>query len=223
MVWLDGAIIALLAFLVVLELLRPYRVRKLLDEADERSRTAVAAMDRAQEQLQSRIEELARLEERDEARANRPAAEDRPRSAPAGEETHRERSGRDAEPGAGVARQVAARAYQQALNQSVEEAEDAAPAAGAWEEPQARDLREKIAHLVEHSGGKGRSQREQHLLEELEETLRLPDGAARRSREQALFQALQEAADTGEGPDSSGPTEEERELIAKLRERSGRG
>jgi hypothetical protein len=184
---LDVLIVVLLGALVVLEILRPRRIRHLMAEVDRRTEEITTALDAAQERMERTLSEFAGAE----------AADDRSRSGPVGGDGDRRRE----EPAG-------------------EEIElDAAVDAGP--EPQARELREKIARLLEDAG-RERSERERRLLHQLQETLERPPGADRFEQEKALYSALEAAAgESGPRTPTESP-EEERELIAKLRREARR-
>jgi len=187
---LDVLIVGLLAALVVLEILRPRRMRALMDEVDRRTEAATEALDAAQRRLERTMEGLAGEEEgapppREEARWDRAEG-----GAPS--------RGREPEADAGEPIEL-----------------DAALPRGP-SDARAHSLREKIAALLEHSASE-RTERERRLLRQLQDTLERPPGADRYEQEKALYQALEAAAEEA-GPRPAGePPDEERELIAKLR------
>jgi hypothetical protein len=189
---LDGLIVILLGALVVLEILRPRRLRHLMDEVDRRTEAATEALDAAQRRLERTMAELAE-QEHDEP----PAPESRPR-----ERGSRYRNREEADP-------------------QGEEIELDTPVSGGSPEPQARSLREKIAALLEDSGSQ-RTDRERRLLRQLQDTLDRPPGGDRFEQEKALYQALEAAAEEAGPRSGGEPPDEERELIAKLRREARR-
>ncbi|MEF8794592.1 hypothetical protein [Thiohalorhabdus sp.] len=184
---LDALIVVLLATLVVLEIIRPRRLRRLLDEVDQRSAEATAALDAVQRRLERSMEAVSQESGPPESEGS-----DERRAEPRRDPSYR----RETPP---VPEQPEIE-----LDQPVET------------EPQAQELREKIAHLLESSGSQ-RTERERRLLYQLQETLERPAGSDRLEQERMLYRAL-EAATQEAGPRPGGePPEEERELIAKLR------
>jgi hypothetical protein len=222
-VWLvDWLIVALLAVLVVLELLRPLRLRRLLNEVDRRVAAATDVLDRAQQRMEGTLQAL-----REE--------QQRPAPAPQEEDDSARRPARGAGRGHRAYTRWSTSASTDADSETDEDpvaeaglaAEDVEREVSAdfGEEPQAHFLRDKIAGLLESSGGT-RTERERRLLRQLDSTLEMTPGPKRYYREKALYAALkraaQEAADQQAEPSNPGgePPQEERELIAKLR---GRG
>lgn len=196
---LDALIVLLLGALVVLEILRPRRIRHLMAEVDRRTEEATTALDAAQERMERTLSELAAAQsEAGQSEAGREEADgglsetERPRG--------RTGYGREA-PGAEIEL-------------------DSPLAAGP--EPQARELREKVARLLEDAG-RERSERERRLLHQLQETLERPPGADRFEQEKALYSALEAAAEEAGPRTPAESPEEEQELIAKLRREARRG
>lgn len=215
--WLvDWLIVALLAVLVVLELLRPWRLRRLLAEVDRRVAAATDVLDRAQQRMERTLEALREEQQRPATAAPAEREEPGPARPPRGGRGRRayarwgeaEGGGQSGDPEAEMG--LAAEEVEQEVS------------ADLGEEPQAHFLREKIAGLLESSGGP-RSERERRLLRQLDSTLEMTPGPQRYYREKALYAALkraaQEAAEQEPEPStpSGEPPQEERELIAKLR------
>ena len=77
--WLvDWLIVGLLAVLVVLELLRPLRLRRLLNEVDRRVAAATDVLDRAQQRMEGTLQALREEQQRP---APAPSEEESPRPA----------------------------------------------------------------------------------------------------------------------------------------------
>jgi hypothetical protein len=190
----DYLIVALLAVLVVLEILRPRRMRALLDEVDQRTEAATAALDRAQQHIDQTMQELAAERARQEAEA--PAAS-APGPEPARQEANPTRR-----------RSSAAARYRQEA--------DSLHGGGQEEDEEVRSLREEVARRLERSPSE-RSHRERRLLAELQETLDMEAGPDRDSQEKALYQALQKAMEEPAPRKASAVPAEEHKLIEKLR------
>ncbi|MFA9461475.1 hypothetical protein [Thiohalorhabdus methylotrophus] len=196
----DFLILVLLAVLVVFEILRPRRVRGLLDEVDRRTEAATAALDSAQRRLEGAVQELAversRQEREGRQEGSEPETAERERPAPA---TRRRAS--------------AAARYRR-------EAEGGTSGPGERpdedESEEVRSLREEVAARLERSSS-GRSHRERRLLGELQDILDMDAGPDRDSREKSLYEALQRAMEEPAPRRPSSVPEEEHELIEKLR------
>jgi hypothetical protein len=222
-VWLlDWLIVGLLAVLVLLELVRPWRQRRLLREVDRHANAAAEVLDRAQQRMERTLEQLRQEQQRPEP----PAEEPRQRSARRAGGRGSRAYARWAEPGPAETPGEEAGGGEGGdptaeTGLDAEEVEREV-SADFGEEPQAHYLHEKIAGLLESSGG-ARTERERRLLRQLDSTLEMTPGPQRYYREKALYAALkrasQEAAEAGpaaQGPQGE-PPQEERELIAKLR------
>lgn len=214
--FVDWLIVALLAVLVVLELLRPWRLRRLLREVDRHVNAATEVLDRAQQRMDATMQ---RMREEGQRPPPEPPAEG---------------SARPSRRAGGRSQRAYAR-WSEGPAEEPDEGEDPARDAGLaveeverevsadfGEEPQASHLREKIAGLLESSGGL-RTERERRLLRQLDSTLEMNPGPQRYYREKALYAALKRAAQEAAerepqpGAPAGEPPQEERELIAKLR------
>lgn len=203
---LDGLIVVLLGVLVVLEILRPRRLRQVLEEVDERTAEATAALDDLQRRLERTLEA---------ADAETPSSAADPDADRRGGRRY-ERPDRHQDPEPSETPESRRRPEAAASRSSFREPPEIELDWVAESEPQAQELREKIAHLLESSGSE-RTERERRLLHQLQETLERPAGSDRLEQERMLYRAL-EAATQEAGPRPGGePPAEEQELIAKLR------